>query len=660
MPLRTRSLQINFFRLVPVAALLMLSGAIHAQMGVAPSETGMFFNDIRIRSNQVREGMSGRAAPTGPATGTEGFYTFEESQYLGLPVDERLVGSPLGFEPVGRQVGTALGTGSAPRSYSRRMAASSSGNIGTYPSSNTFFAPTYVSDPFLSSRRNVSLGPVNIGLGLTGAVEYNDNILRASSYRAAALAADANADAEARKEAQKYSGQLDDYIGSIYLNLDVNYPISDHNRFTLTASVGVSRYFNYPDLAGNLNGFSLTVLPGTALAFDLKVGNVVFVFYDRFSVQPANRDEFSLDNTDIFGVFQNDAGIGMNWAINSGLNLSLNLNRGDTISLQDTFEQYDRTVHSLSGSLAWTPHGTWTIGLEASYALIDYREDYQNDGTTASAGVFVVLPVTRNTIVRVAGGFQTFDFDTPPLFERTVTDQDLLNTEAAITSLTDQINTINVTSTDPAAAQAAQVQLAALQSQLAAAQTTQAQQTTQKASEDAEFNSRSFDRKNSESDYYYNVVISNQLNSRVTQQLSFGHESSLNNTSNLITADYLSYGVGIIAWRGARITLSGYYESSVESGGTLKEDVDQYGFDVNLVHRLGQNLTAGIGYHFGNTDSDLELRDYVQNSFTVDLNYQLNRKWNVGLGYQYWKTKADDPSQTFTQNRIILSSGYSF
>ncbi len=458
----------------------------------------------------------------------------------------------------------------------------------------------------------------------------------------------------------KYSGKLSDYIGSVYLNVDVNYPISDHNRFTLTASMGVSRYFNYPDVGGNLNGFSLTVLPGTALAFDLKVGNVVFVFYDRFSVQPANRDEFSLDNRDIFGTFQNDAGIGMNWAINSELSLSMNFNRGDTISLEETYERYDRTVHSLSGSLAWTPSGTWTIGLEGSYALIDYREDYQNDGNSASAGVFVVLPLTRNTIVRVAGGVQAFDFDTPPLFERTVTDQDLLNTQNAITSLTDQISMINVTAIDPVAAQAAQTQLAALQSQLTAAQTTQAQQTTQKASEDAEFNSRSQDRSKSLTDYYYNVVISNQLNSRVTQQISFGHESSLNNTSNLITADYVSYGLGIIAWRGARITLSGYYESSDESGGTFQEDVDQYGFDVNLVHRLGEHLSAGVGYHYGNTESNLVLRDYVQNSFTVDLNYQLNRKWNVGLGYQYWKTKADDPSQTFTQNRIILSSGYSF
>ena len=34
--------------------------------------------------------------------------------------------------------------------------------------------------PFLGGRRNIRLGELNIGLGLTQAVEYNDNITRAN------------------------------------------------------------------------------------------------------------------------------------------------------------------------------------------------------------------------------------------------------------------------------------------------------------------------------------------------------------------------------------------------------------------------------------------------------------------------------------------------
>jgi hypothetical protein len=670
MPLRTKF--VYFFAPYPIAlaGFLMLGGALNAQMGVAPSQNGMFFNDIRNRASQVREGFSS-SAPSGPTTGTEGSYTFEESQYLGLPVDQRALGSSQGLDVIARPVGTPMAAGGARTSaYSRRLANDNTGYNGPYPSANTFFAPTYVSDPFLAGKRNLKVGPVNIGMGLTGALEYNDNVLRASTYRPPALTAATGTSTPSGADAvaPRFAGKVDDMIASAYLNLDVNYPISAHNRLSLTASIGVSHYFYHPELAPNGDGFSLTILPGTALSFDFKVGNVVFTLYDRMSVQPASQDAFALDNSDIFGNFQNDAGIAMNWAINSELNLSLNLNNsilralqnGTNIAGQNRFQQYDRTVNSLSGSLAWTPSGTWTVGLEGSYSNINYKEDYNNDGNTLSGGVFVVLPVTRNTMVRVAGGMQSFDFKTPPLFNRTVTDQSLTATQNTITNLNAQIAAINVSATDPTQAQAAQTQLAALQTQLTQAQDTLTKQTATKASEDVTAGSRTFDRTNKLNDYYYNVIVSNQLNSRVSQQLSFGHESSLNNTSDLITADYVSYGLGIIAWRGARITLSGYYEDSTESGGNLKEDVKQFGFDVNLTHRLGEHLTAGVGYHYGNINSDLPLRDYDQNSFTVDLNYQMNAKWMIGLGYQLWKTNADDPTQTFTQNRVILSTNYSF
>jgi hypothetical protein len=402
------------------------------------------------------------------------------------------------------------------------------------------------------------------------------------------------------------------------------------------------------------------VLPGTALAFDIKVGNIVFVLYDRMSVQPASRDNFALDNKDVFGQFQNDAGIGMNWAINTEWNLSMNLNRSDSVSLQDLYKQYDRTVTSISGSLAWTPGGTWTIGLESSFSIVNYVEDFNNDGKTFSGGLFVVVPLTHNTVVRVAGGYQRFTFDQPPAFNRTVTDQTLASTQTSITDLNNQIAALNINSPDPATAQAAQTQLANLQNQLTQAQANLTQQTSTKLKEDTTFNSRSFDRSGDMNDYYYNVVLTNQLNARIAQQLSFGHESSLNNTSNVVTADYVSYGIGIIAWRGSRFTVSGFYEKADESGGNLKEDTKQWGFDVNLTHRLSEHLTGAIGYHFGNTDSDLALRDYKQHAITANINYQLNTKWNVGLGYQWWHTDAEDPTQTFTQNRIILSTNYNF
>ena len=625
---------------------------------MAPSQTGSFFNDLRVRANEVRAGANAADANRGQVTGSEGVYDFTRGQYVGEPVEQRELGVPTSTNAIERQVGTPVGSGNAPTSYSRRLAGDYTGYNGPYPSSTTFFAPTYVSDPFLSGRRNIKAGPVNIGFGINASVEYNDNVTRSSGLTAAQSTSASSAPL-GTPAANVLTGtvgpKLDDFIASTYLNIDANYQISQYNRLTLTTALGINHYFNHPEVSSNGKEFDVQVLPGSSLAFDLKVGDVVFVLYDRISVRPASQDNFALDNRDIFGVFQNDAGIAMNWAVNSKVNFSLDFNRSDSNSLQDIYKIYDRNITSLAASLAWTPNGSYTVGIEGTYSWVNYKENFNNDGRNGSAGVFLVWPITRNTLLKASVGVQSFQFDSPPSFNRSVTDKDLLTTQNDITSVTNQIATVSKLPVDQQSTTLAQLQneLTRLQNQLSS-------QTIQKQKEDVTAASHTFDSSTDQTDYYYNVTLSNQLNARLTHQISFGHETSLNTTSNFITADYVSYGMGIIAWRGARVTLSGYFENAKESGGRLKEDLKQYGFDVLLTHRLSDHLTAGVGYHFGNTDSDLPNRDYQQHAFTVDLSYALTSKWNVGVGYRYWKTNADDPTQSFTQNRVIISTNYNF
>ncbi len=191
---------------------------------------------------------------------------------------------------------------------------------------------------------NIRLGQLNIGLGLTEAVEYNDNITRAHDH------------------------QLDDIISSTYLNIDANYQITAQNRLTLTTSIGLNHYFNHPEVSTNGKQFDVQILPGSSLAFDMKVGPVVFVLYDRMSVRPASQDQFALDQRDVFGVFQNDLGLAASWAINSKTNFSIDFNRSDAHALEQVDEIYNRTITSVSASLAFTPTGSWTVGLEGSYS----------------------------------------------------------------------------------------------------------------------------------------------------------------------------------------------------------------------------------------------------------------------------------------------------
>lgn len=444
---------------------------------------------------------------------------------------------------------------------------------------------------------------------------------------------------------------MEDYILSMFLNVDANYPITQKSALSLSTSIGFDHYFNHPELAPYGSGdFVLNVLPGSTVAFDIKVGPVFLIVYDRMSVRPATQSDFALDSTEIFGVYQNDAGMAAMWAINSELNLAVNYMRSDAIAMDSADARYDRSLDSVHASLAWSPRHTWSLGLEGGITWVHYPEGYNNDGTLANGGAFFSTPLGKSTWLRVAGGFQDFSFDDPPEFSRTVTSESVASKQRQVENLTAQL--ARTSATDTATQTRLTNEINRLNNELIIDQ-------ARLQKEDTVFLSNSRDT-NDLSDYYFNVTLSNQLSSRVSQALSFGHESALNTTSNYITADYVNYGVGIIAWRGARLAVSGYYEDAQESGGHEKEDLTQWGFDTYLSYAITPRVRAGVGYHYGNTDSSREDRSYVQHAFNADVNFAINRKCTVALGYRYWTTDADTEENSFDQNRIIMAVNYSF
>jgi len=619
--------------LAGITSALAFTSTAMGQAGVAPSQTGLFFDDLRSRAAQFNKGsaVNEGAYPTS----SSGTYDYSRGEYSGESIEERALGErPSGLDDVGRELGYT-GSRSGGSGYSKRAAGDYTGSLGQYPTSGSYFAPTYITDPFLSGKRNMKLGPVNIGLGMNANLEYNDNVNLSKDDK------------------------LDDFIAGLYFNVDANYRITQNNQLGLTLAFGFDHYFNESNQTASGSDFNLNVLPGSTLSFDVKVGDILFVFYDRLSVRPQSQDEFALDDFDVFGSVQNDAGVGASWAINSKLNLSLNVNRSDSWALEDEYSILDRVVHSFSGSLGWSPTNTFIIGVEGSYSIIDYEEDFNNDGTTLSGGVFLILPITKNTIMKASVGVQEFDFDSPAAFSRKITENDIINTQAQIAQVNAQITDLSETAVLAADPELIQQQADALEAMRLQLQDQLAAQTIQKQADDDEENSKTFDNEDL-SDYYYNVTLFNQISSRVSHQLAFGHESALNTSSNFVTADYVSYGVGIIAWRGSRLSLGGYYEEAEESGGRFAENTNQFGLDAFLSHRLTNQVTLGFGYHYGDTDSNLEGRDYLQHSFTFDVNYAVNSKLNVGLGYRHFTTDAEDPTLSFDQNRVIMTMNYNF
>lgn len=279
------------------AVVLAATGNVLAQYGASPSQTGLFFDDLRARSQQQK-------ASAGVRSG-EAIYDYERGIYLGTDDSQMGVRSAMADDPSREVAQPSVRSGSA--SFAARAVGDYTNYAGQYTTPTSYFAPTYISDPFLAGRRNLKLGPVNVGFGLYTGVEYNDNINRSNG---------------------SFSTPIDDMIGSVLLNIDVNYPVTQNNTLSLTTAIGFDHYFSHPEVAPYGNGnYILNVLPGTTIAFDMRLGPVFVTIYDRISVRPAARNDFALSANQVFGVFQNDAGIAAVWQINSELQLAVNLQR---------------------------------------------------------------------------------------------------------------------------------------------------------------------------------------------------------------------------------------------------------------------------------------------------------------------------------------------
>ncbi|MES2597642.1 MAG: hypothetical protein V4662_20005 [Verrucomicrobiota bacterium] len=585
----TKVLRPAFFSLGALAlAQSLLVSQSYGQYGASPSQTGLFFDDFRQRQQQNRSGSSGTR---------DGDVTYDYSS--GVYRDNE--GAVMGQRSPDLETARELSRPSI-RSGSNAFAARSVGDYtnyaGQYTSPTGFFAPTYTSDPFMDGRRNVKLGPVNVGFGFFQGLEYNDNINRSST------------------------NPESDVISTTMLSIDANYRITQNNQLSITTGIGFDRYLENPDLAPyGSNGFVLNVLPGSTIAFDVKAGPVYFTLYNRFSVRPATRSDFAIAQNQLFGVFQNDSGLAANWRINSDWTLAMNYMHSFTEALSDgrkgsgsrgEFDEFNRVTDSLHGSLTYSPNGTWTAGFEGGSTMVDYETEFNSDGVLNNLGAFVVLPIGKTTYLRAAAGVQLFDFDDQP------------PSQPAVGGIAGGIPTANEIRTNTG--------------------------------------------DNSDlSDFYYSLTLSNRLNSRMTHALSLGHESALNLTSNFITADYANYGIAFVAWKGSRISLSGYIEDAEASGGDFAQDFFQYGGDFHISHRLTSNLQLGAGYHYGYTDASPQGgaiaatdSEFVQHSFNFDLAYALSRKATLSVGYRYYTTRVKIGGEDFDQNRIVMGFNYNF
>jgi hypothetical protein len=98
------------------------------------------------------------------------------------------------------------------------------------------------------------------------------------------------------------------------------------------------------------------------------------------------------------------------WDLNQAV-VTFGYDHYNYIATNDLFEYLDRNADIVSGSIGFTPSSTITVGVEGSFVNTYYDENILNDSRTFSIGGFLETQLTSYLRLRVAGGYQTIDFD---------------------------------------------------------------------------------------------------------------------------------------------------------------------------------------------------------------------------------------------------------
>jgi hypothetical protein len=393
---------------------------------------------------------------------------------------------------------------------------------------------------------NLMLGPIRFRVSATAGFEYNDNINLASDDTAVFLTP--TGPLVLRTESQ------DDFIFRPQVNVDALWPITQLNTLRLDIGVGYAAYFDHSNY--DTNGILLS--PNSQLAFDIFVGDFRINIHDRFSLEQDPVAEIALSNVADYGRFQNTAGVSVLWDLNQAV-VTLGYDHYTFISTTSAFDYLNRNAEQLTATIAFTLTNTTGVGIETAYVHNYYDQNVLNDSDTYSIGGFFETQITNYLKLRVAGGYQTIQFDNTGL----VNDPHDLNDYYANALLSHRIN-----------AQITQSISVGHESQLGV---------------------------NS------NYITLNYIRHTATWNI-FLH--TLLSTEFFYEDADDSGGFG-----GIPGTTAPFFNPFVA------EHIHRYGGALTVGYQLTKHVTLGLRYQYTQKDSDQPLRDYSQNRVAFDGTY---------------------------------------
>ena len=395
---------------------------------------------------------------------------------------------------------------------------------------------------------NLQLGPMKLRFNATLGFEYNDNINL--SEDATALVPSPVGPVLITTQQQS------DFIIRPQVSVNALWPITQLNTLKLDLGVGYAFYTEHP--SNDTNGVLVT--PGSQLAFDIFVGDFRINLHDRFSLEQDPVAEVTLSNVADYGRFQNTAGISVLWDLNAAV-ATLGYDHYNYISTTSAFDYLDRNAEMVSGSIAFTPNSTMSVGLETAFVDTYYDENVLNNSIAYTVGVFLETQITNYLKLRVAGGYQSINFDNVGL----VNDPQDLSDYYANVLLSHRVNSV-LTQTISAGHEA----------QLGV---------------NSNYTTLSYVRHTANWNILYHTLLSTEL----------FYEDADDSGGN---------GPLLIGTPGVFLF-----------NPFVAEHIHRYGGAFTLGYQLTQHVTLGLRYQYTQKDSDQPLRDYRQNRVSLDGTY---------------------------------------
>lgn len=224
------------------------------------------------------------------------------------------------------------------------------------------------------------IGPVNLSVGVSYGLEWNDNVNLTS----------ANPES--------------DLIHRPGMNLRAVWPATKESTLSVGVGIGYEKYMDNSDLDG------LNISPDSELAWDISIEDWRITFHDHMSYSRDAISEASLSGTGEFPRFENTVGVRTHWRPNRYA-FEAGYAHVNFISDSSGFDDLTHTSEQFFSRLAYHVAEVTRVGVEASGEITDYDSADRDDNQNVSVGPFVEWQLMRDLRVSLRGGFVTYFFD---------------------------------------------------------------------------------------------------------------------------------------------------------------------------------------------------------------------------------------------------------